>query len=347
MEPLYKQVADLVAAAKTIVILQADNPDGDSLASSLALESILGDLGKVPIMVCGIDMPAHLRYLDGWDRVERDMPRQFDATIIVDANTPTLFDTLNKNSQLGWVKAKPVAVIDHHQTAVGLDFANFSVVETAVSTSEIIYAMAKHVGWPLSLETMNYVVVSIMSDSLGLTSEGTTVRAIRFIADMVEAGVSLAALEDARRELMKREPELLPYKGKLLQRVEFYADNQIATITIPWEEIEKYSHIYNPSMLALDDMRMTVGVAICIAFKVYNSGRVTAKIRCTPGHAIADKLAAEYDGGGHAYAAGFKRNRVSNFDTLKASVIDKATELIKQEKEQTESSQEEQTYEVV
>ena len=127
---------------------------------------------------------------------------------------------------------------------------------------------------------------------------------------------------------MKREPELLPYKGMLLQRVEFYAQNRIATVDIPWKEIERYSHMYNPSMLALDDMRMTIGVAVCIAFKVYDSGRVTAKIRCTPGHPIADKLAEQFEGGGHAYAAGFKRNRVADFDSLKKLVIQKTTELL-------------------
>ncbi len=79
MEDLFRRAHELIDGAKTILILQADNPDGDSLASSLALESILAEMGKEPIMVCGIDMPAHLRYLSGWDRVEKDIPSKFDA----------------------------------------------------------------------------------------------------------------------------------------------------------------------------------------------------------------------------------------------------------------------------
>ncbi len=91
MEDLYKKAREIIDAAQTIAILQADNPDGDSLASALALEAILGDMGKTPILVCGIDMPAHLRYLSGWDRVEKDLPQKFDATIIVDTSTLSLF----------------------------------------------------------------------------------------------------------------------------------------------------------------------------------------------------------------------------------------------------------------
>ena len=63
MELLYKQAADLIAASKSIVVLQADNPDGDSLASALALESILGDMGKDVTLACGINIPSQLHYL--------------------------------------------------------------------------------------------------------------------------------------------------------------------------------------------------------------------------------------------------------------------------------------------
>lgn len=44
--PDSEKVAELVAKAERIIVLQADNPDADSLGSALALESILGDLGK-------------------------------------------------------------------------------------------------------------------------------------------------------------------------------------------------------------------------------------------------------------------------------------------------------------
>jgi len=328
MDELYKQAADLMGAAKNVVVLQADNPDGDSLASALALETILEESDKNVTMVCGIDMPAHLRYLSGWDRVVKDVPKQFDLTIIVDASTPSLFETLGKSGQIAWIKTKPVLVLDHHQTSEGLDFATVSIIDKAVSTGEVIFALCTSQNITISVEAMNFICVSIMSDSLGLTSEGTTVRSIRYIADMVEAGVSLSNLDAARRELMKREPELLPYKGKLLQRVELYDDGQIATITIPWEEIERYSSIYNPSMLAIDDMRMTIGVKVCIAFKIYNNGRVTAKIRCNPGGHIADKLASEFGGGGHPYAAGFKIIKTDDFTKLKSDVIQKAAQLL-------------------
>lgn len=330
MEDSYVKVGEIVKDAHHILIVQADNPDGDSLASALALEAILTEQHKEVTMVCGIDMPAHLKYLPGWDRVQKDVPQSFDCTFIVDASTPTLFSTLDKSEQFSWIKAKPTIVLDHHQTSEGLSFATVTMNETAVSTGEVIFKLSKLLGYALPHDAQNFIAVSIMSDSLGLTSEGTTVESIRIIADLVESGVSLAELDNARRHLMKREPELLPYKGILLQRVKLHDEGRIATITIPWDEIEKYSSLYNPSMLVLDDMRMTIGVGVAIAFKVYRGGRVTAKIRCNSGFHIADKIADFFGGGGHAYAAGFKINNAPNFAELEAQVVDKTTELLRE-----------------
>src|SRR5690606_5927176 len=134
--------------------------------------------------------------------------------------------------------------------------------------------------------------VSILSDSLGLMTQGTSSRSIHIIAELVEQGVKLYELEELRRSFMKKSVELMRYKGQLLQRVEFFDGNRIATITIPWEEIERYSPHYNPSMLVIDEMRFVENVQVAIAFKVYRDGKITAKIRCNPGAAIGAELAA-------------------------------------------------------
>lgn len=59
------QVGELVNRAERIVVVQADNPDADSLASALALEQILGDMKKDISLYCGVDLPSYLRYMPG------------------------------------------------------------------------------------------------------------------------------------------------------------------------------------------------------------------------------------------------------------------------------------------
>jgi len=62
-----ERIKTLLDGAKRVVIVQADNPDGDSLGSALALEHIFGDMGKEPFLYCGVDIPSYLSYLPGWD----------------------------------------------------------------------------------------------------------------------------------------------------------------------------------------------------------------------------------------------------------------------------------------
>ncbi|HVS79028.1 MAG TPA: DHH family phosphoesterase [Candidatus Saccharimonadales bacterium] len=321
-------VNEALKNAEHIVIVQADNPDGDSLASSLALEQILGDMNKQVSLYCGVDLPNYLRYMPGSDRVSTELPKQFDLSIIVDTSSDALLEQLDKGGSKSWLAARPSIIIDHHRTPATISFASIIVNYPAVASGEVVYELAKQLDWPLNSQSKELLAMAILSDSLGLTAEATTARSIHIIAELVEGGVSLAELENARRETMRRQPELIHYKGRLLERVEFHSGGRIATVTIPQNEIDKYSPLYNPPMLVLDDMRLAQDVAIAIAFKTYTDGKITAKIRCNYDWGIADKLAEHFGGGGHPYAAGFKLQDGQPYEQIKNECIKVAGELL-------------------
>lgn len=327
---LSKKVQDTVSSAQRIVVIQADNPDGDSMASSLAMEELLSDLGKEVTMYCGVDIPDHLKHLTGWDRVTKELPHTFDASFIVDTSALSLLEQLDKTNQRAWLGTRPCIILDHH-TDVPCDIPFATVVlnsHEAVATGELIYELSNQLQWKRSDLANNFIAQSILSDSLGLMSEGVTTRTMYIMAELVEQGVSLSALDDERRKLMKRSPEITEYKGRLLQRIEYYAGGRLATITIPWNEIEAYSNAYNPSMLVLEEMRMVEGVEAAVAFKIYKDGKVTGKIRCNRGFGIGKDLAEHFGGGGHSYAAGFKVTQKTDFASVKSACIDKATNLL-------------------
>lgn len=323
-----EKIKELLGNSRRILIMQADNPDGDSLGSALALENILGDMGKEPILYCGVEIPSYLRHLSGWDRVSREVPNQFDLSIIVDCSSDSLFENLAKSGQRQWVATKPCIVLDHHQVEATIPYATIVCNHTAVATGELIYELAQQLEWPLNKTAKEMLAVSILSDSLGLTTEQTTARSIHIIGELVEGGVSIPELEEQRRAMMRKAPEIVHYKGELLKRIEYFHDNKIAIVTIPWEEIQKYSPFYNPSMLVLEDMRLTTDTDVAIAFKVYNDGHVTAKIRCNYGKGIANELAQAFGGGGHPYASGFKITDGRSFEEIKNETIKKAAELL-------------------
>lgn len=328
MDNLYKEAGEILTSAKHILVLQADNPDGDSLGSALALEAILSEMGKNVTLVCAVDMPSYLRYLSGWDRVQKYIPTSFDATIIVDTSSETLFEYFSTETSFGWIKAKPVIVVDHHASTDGLSFADVVINETAVATSEVLFRMAGALKWPIPADASEMMAVAILSDSIGLMSEATTAETFSVMSALVEKGANLARIDNARRMLMSKSPELVSYKGILLQRITVDSSGKIASITIPWTEIEKYSPHYNPSMLVMDDMRMITGVQVAIAYKTYPNGRITGKIRCNYGYGIAGELGSMFGGGGHPYAAGFKVLGGKDLAELQSEVNSKTIELL-------------------
>ena len=103
---------------------------------------------------------------------------------------------------------------------------------------------------------------------------------------------------------MKKAPEILEYKGALLQRIEYFLDGELALIHIPFEEIQAYSDKYNPSVLVLDEMRLVEGVKVAIAIKTYPDGKLTGKLLTNA--PVAADIAGFFGGGGHPYAAGFR-----------------------------------------
>ncbi len=324
------QIKQLVEAAHSIVIVQADNPDGDSLGSALALEQILGDLGKEPYLYCGVDMPGYLQYLSGWDRVQKDLPKQFDASIIVDASTMTLLQKLVDSGQKGWLASKPCIVLDHHTIVEQpIDFAQINLTDaTRASTGELIYLLCKQLDWPLSVPAQEFIMTTILGDTQGLTNQLTSSETYRIMAELVDAGVDRPKIEELRRELSKMPPEIFKYKASLIAHTEFALEGQLCTVTVPQVEINQYSPLYNPGPLIQGDMLQTLGVKVAIVFKTYDDGKVTAAIRCNPGYGIAAELADHFGGGGHPFAAGFKVVSSKQFTDIKSECITQVSQLL-------------------
>lgn len=313
---------------KTVLILQPENPDGDSVASALALEEILGDQGKEVIIYSYVHIPDYLRYIQGADRIIEDFPNAFDATIIVDTVTASLLENTLKGSKLSAISKKPVLVLDHHPTEnnLPLDITEFYAgYGDCVATGEIVFHLAKKNSWKINRVAATHIVESMLADTLGLTTEAVGGENVQIVAEALKLGASMAEIDKRRREYMKKVPKIVTYKGVLLQRIEYLCDGKLALIHIPWEEIEEYSPHYNPSMLALEELRNTEGVELAVGIKTYPDGKITGKIRAN-NHPLAGDLAAHFGGGGHAYAAGFKTTEW-RYEELKTELVKKSLEL--------------------
>lgn len=314
---------------KTVLILQPENPDGDSVASALALEEILGDAGKEVIIYSYVHIPDYLSYIQGADRITQEFPNKFDLTIIVDTVTKSLLERTLRNEKLTAINKKPVLVLDHHPVTSDLPFEhaqNYAGKGKPVATGEIVYTLAKDNDWHINQVAATHIVESMLADTLGLTTDAVSADTVQVIVECLKLGASLSEIDKRRREFTKKTPKVVTYKGVLLQRVEYLLNGKLALIHVPWEEIQEYSPHYNPTMLALEELRNTEGVELSVGVKTYPDGKITGKVRAN-GKPLAGELAAHFGGGGHEYAAGFKTTEW-NYTELKQELIKKASSLI-------------------
>jgi bifunctional oligoribonuclease and PAP phosphatase NrnA len=322
---MYDSAKALIDEAKKVVIIQAENPDGDSLGSALALEEILGDLGKEVSMYCPVDIPKYLHYAKGWDRVTNIVDVTSDLVIIVDTMAEVLLGrVLDAPGIRHFLETTPVLVIDHHETKSDLSFAHTALSLECVATAEIIYNLAKQSGYTVNQQAAESIMLAILSDSLGLTTQNVTPETYYVVGDLTSLGASSSVVEQRRREYMKKTQAILKYKGELIERIEYYLEGQLAYVHIPWDDIREYSDQYNPSMLVLDEMRLVEDVEVGVAIKTYPDGKLTGKIRTNL--PIASDIAAHFGGGGHSYAAGFRV--YESIDVILPELIDIANKSI-------------------
>ena len=300
---MYDIFTNFIKDKKHICIIQAENPDGDSLGAALALEEALSE--KDISLYCPVDIPKYLRYFEGWSRVDIEFSYKADAYIIVDTASSTLISKLLDDAAIrNCLYSSRVLVIDHHETAPDLDFDHEEIIEQTSSCCLLLHHIFKEQKIAISAMCAENLLYGIESDTLGLVSQSTTSEDYRVAAELIDAGAKVADMEERRRDFMKKSARILDYKADLIKRVEYHLDGKLATVLIPFEDIQKYSDEYNPNVLILEELRLVEGVEVAVAIKTYPDGKLTGKIRSSK--PIADQLAGFFGGGGHPYAAGFR-----------------------------------------
>lgn len=327
---MYDNLKTWLEGKERISIIQAENPDGDSLGSALALDLLLGD--KVGTLYCPVDIPKYLRYFRDWGRVGNEFDFRADGYIIVDTAAAVLLSKLLDDGAVqSALETKPVFVIDHHETEPDLPFPYESIIEVAPATAELVFRIARELGWEVSAEASENLLAGLLSDTLGLTSNSVSADTYRVAADLLERGVSITELEERRRDYMKKSPRILDYKAELIKRVQYHLEGRLATVLIPFKDIREYSDEYNPNVLILEELRLVEGVELAVAIKTYPDGKLTGKIRASL--PVAEKVAGAFGGGGHPYAAGFRV--YEDYDTVLRELVSVADKLLLEAKNAT------------
>jgi phosphoesterase RecJ-like protein len=301
-------------------VLGHKEPDGDCIASQLALAALLRALGKtVSVHSAGpFDRPEIADFADRFDTSVPAPAGRGQAAIIVDCSTPDRTGPIGKG-----VEKLPCLVIDHH--TAGEPFGSVRFVQTAApSSTMLVNQLFEDLGVSPDAETAQLLLFGLCTDTgffrhLGAGSADT----YRAVARLVDRGTSTAdvyMMVYGRRELASR--RLL---AEMIGRTESHWGDRLL---MAWQTMEDRERLSSRQRGEDDLYRLlqTVRGNVVVAFiKEEDRGKWSVGLRSSTAVDVG-AIAGSFGGGGHRQAAGF--DIAGTLDSVRKTLLDTLAPLL-------------------
>ncbi len=285
--------------AKTFLITSHIRGDGDSFGSALALSRVLRHARKRAVTSIDSQVPDIYAFLPGVQdiRPPSRVRRDFDVAVTLDTPTP---------GRLGAVESllsrcSTLINIDHHRT--NTHFADINWVDIkASSVGEMVYKLIRALGFCLDRVSAENLYAAIVTDTGRFCYENTTPESLRMAADLMEGGLDFVHV--TRQVYQSTTREVFALRALAMETIQFADKGLIATMTVTKRMFAKSgAHPINTQDF-VDIPRSIKGVSVAVLFQeMEKAGWVRASLRSDL-RLEADKVAAQFGGGGHARAAG-------------------------------------------
>jgi phosphoesterase RecJ-like protein len=299
-----QDLAALLVPGRRICLTTHINPDGDGLGSEVALIHLLRGRGIEAVVTNPSPTPDRFQFLfedlPGVDRSQKAVVelRRADLVIVLDIAELTRLGGLAATVT---ERGVPVACIDHHQGPGHLPDGPRYVDSTAAATGELIYLLARELGWEVTQPVAHALYVALVTDTGSFRFSNTKPRTLRVAADLLELG---ADPEEVYLEVYASAPPGRPrLLAEALQTLVVEDDPGIAWITVPPDAMARHQVESDDLDGVVEHARAIRGVRLAILFRHVTAGRIKVSFRSV-GDVDVAALAREFGGGGHTKAAG-------------------------------------------
>ncbi len=303
-EAVPNSVVDRLRSARRVLAVGHENPDADTLGSTLAVCRIVERAGGRAAAVFTDPVPPLYAFLPDVGRALTDPEPGADYDLLVVSDCGSL-------ERIGPVASRhadlferlPRLILDHHASNGGNGEADW-VDPVAAATCEMTSLLAVRLGVPLdegggTLATL--LMAGIVMDTATFAHPNATPRTLAVSAALVEAG---APLSDISRRLYRVKPEAqLRLFGVVLARLAVAAGGGIIHTSLFDADLAETGAIPAHSEGIIDLLAQADEAEVAIVFK--EAGATTRiSVRTKPGGVDATVLTGVFGGGGHARAAG-------------------------------------------
>lgn len=279
-------------SARRVLVTSHVRPDGDAVASVLALGLALQTKGKQVQMVLSDSAPPEFSHLKGIEQIVRIGEGPVDLVVAVDAAAQDRCgDALSKFPNVD-------INIDHHIT--NTQFGAINLIDpAAVATCAVLAENFPALGLEVSPAVLDALLTGILTDTLGFRTSNMNPKAMRIAADLMEKGADLPALYE--RALLRRSFTAMRYWGAGLGTLQ--RDGALVWASLSLADRNAVGYPGNDDAELVNNISMIEGADITVLFVQQNDKQVKISWRSQGGHDVA-RIAAEFSGGGHQAAAG-------------------------------------------
>jgi phosphoesterase RecJ-like protein len=297
-------VVERIRSARNVLAVGHENPDADTLGSTLAVCRIVEHAGGRATAVFADPIPPIYDFVAdvGRARTDPDPDALYDLLVVSDcAGLDRIGAVRERHSEL--FERLPKVVIDHHASNGPSGPADW-VEPGSAATCEMTALLAARLGVPLTEgdgALAGQLMAGIVMDTATFAHPNTTPRTLAVSAALVEAG---APLSDISRRLYRTKPEAqLRLFGRALDRLETDAEGRIIHTSLFDADLEATGAIPAHTEGIIDLLAQAEDADVAIVFK--EAGPATRiSVRTRPGGVDATVLTGAFGGGGHARAAG-------------------------------------------
>ncbi|MBQ9085648.1 MAG: DHH family phosphoesterase [Clostridia bacterium] len=298
------ELCDRLCEKKTTLIIYHVRSDADAIGSAFSLRELLRLMGIPAICACSDEIPERLRFLadgvQGSVLPEEGMELDAERVISVDSASPQqlgdLYTRLHKYVDM---------MIDHH--GVGTVYTDYYIDPEASATGEIVYEIAKELLRKGEIDeipprVINGVYAAICSDTGCFRFANTTPKALRYTAELLEAGAEQHQINRCLFEA--KSVKQVRAEGEAARHLSLYEGGRIASVTFPYSS--KFSLSLSDEHLEtiIDIPRSIKGVEVAFSVRQPEDTSFFRVSMRSSSDVDVSRICALFGGGGHKKAAG-------------------------------------------
>ena len=325
--PPFEAILDAVQRYQTFLIVAHVGPDGDAIGSALALKMALIALDKAAWVVSTDGVPPSCRFLPEWETVVANPPTQPQCVFILDCDgTPARVAApfhLIEGSRFR-------VLIDHHRSSQPNAQVNW-IDPDQPATALMIYRLLQHIQVPVTPDIAQCLLCGMSTDTGNFRFPNTTPETLHAAGDLVQLGADPA--EIAFKLFDEKSFGATKLLGIALQKMEAEESGQLIWTALTSQDFENSNAGEEGSDNVVNFLRNVRGarMAIIVRERRDETGpTASVSVRCEP-ELRADLFCAQFGGGGHAAAAGFRIRHKSFVDSV-AYVVQSGAAWLREQK---------------